>query len=208
MKTKRTPIIVVIAISSGLVVLLGYIIPVPLLQNLRTLVLGWGVTLLGITTLLGIANLVTVHYRKLVDPKTRSPFSLVVLLAFLVTLAFGIVLTPANAGYQRVVQDIQVPLETSLMAMLSITMAAGCLRLLRNRHDMFSIVFAMSTIVFLVIGSGALFFLKDIPLASGILTVIQDLPLAGARGILLGIALGSLMTGIRILIGSDKPYSG
>ncbi len=208
MKTMRAPGFVVVAILTGLIVLAGYLVPVPWLQNLRSLVLGWGVTLLGITTLLGVANLLAVHFRKITDRKVRSPYSLVVLLAFLVTLGFGIMLTPADTRFQHVVSDIQAPLETSLMAMLAITLAAGSLRLLRNRHDLFSIVFAASTVLFLVIGSGALSFLQDQPLAAGILSVLKGLPVAGARGILLGIALGSLMTGIRILTGIDRPYSG
>jgi hypothetical protein len=31
---------------------------------------------------------------------------------------------------------------------------------------------------------------------------------AGARGILLGVALGTLTTGLRILFGTDLPYKG
>jgi len=30
----------------------------------------------------------------------------------------------------------------------------------------------------------------------------------GARGILLGVALGTLTTGLRILFGADRPYGG
>ncbi|NIR13173.1 MAG: hypothetical protein GWN86_04170 [Desulfobacterales bacterium] len=30
----------------------------------------------------------------------------------------------------------------------------------------------------------------------------------GARGILLGVALGVIATGIRVIIGTDKPYGG
>jgi hypothetical protein len=40
------------------------------------------------------------------------------------------------------------------------------------------------------------------------LSALNSLPVAGARGILLGVALGSLTTGLRILIGADRPYSG
>jgi hypothetical protein len=40
------------------------------------------------------------------------------------------------------------------------------------------------------------------------LAAIRLLPVAGGRGILLGIALGSLMAGLRILFGADRPYSG
>jgi hypothetical protein len=32
--------------------------------------------------------------------------------------------------------------------------------------------------------------------------------LGGARGLLLGIALGTITTGIRILMGTDRPYGG
>jgi hypothetical protein len=32
--------------------------------------------------------------------------------------------------------------------------------------------------------------------------------MAGARGILLGVALGTVATGLRILIGADRPYGG
>jgi hypothetical protein len=94
------------------------------------------------------------------------------------------------------------------MAMLAITLAFFSVRLLKNRRDTFTLVFAVSTIAFLVIGSGWLFFLQDNPVTAGIMELIRNLPLAGARGILLGIALGSIMTGLRILVGSDRPYSG
>lgn len=208
MKTMRAPVFTAVAILTGLVVLAGYFLPGTFLHTLRSLILGWGVTLLGITTLLGVANLLAVHYHKLFDRNARSPYSLVVLVAFAVTLGFGILLTPADARFQHVVQDIQVPLETSLMAMLAVTLAAGSLRLLRSRRDLFSIVFAVSTLLFLVIGSGALFFFNKQPVVAAILSVVNSLPTAGARGILLGIALGSLMTGIRVLTGIDKPYSG
>jgi hypothetical protein len=37
---------------------------------------------------------------------------------------------------------------------------------------------------------------------------ILDVPtLAGVRGILLGVALGALLTGIRLLLGVERPYS-
>jgi hypothetical protein len=38
--------------------------------------------------------------------------------------------------------------------------------------------------------------------------IAQVLAAAGARGILLGVALGTLTTGLRILFGVDRPYGG
>jgi len=38
--------------------------------------------------------------------------------------------------------------------------------------------------------------------------IAQVMAGAGARGILLGMALGTLTTGLRILFGADRPYGG
>ncbi len=204
----RAPFFVVIAISSGIIVLLGYFLPIPVLQNLRLIFLGWGVTLLGVSTLVGAANLLMVHVKKLREQPGKSPLSLVLILAFVVTLGLGLWLTPADVRFQQVVNAIQVPMETSLMAVLAIILAFASLRLLQRRRDLFSIVFVVSALLFLILGSGVLPYIQDIPLLPGFLAFIEKLPLAGARGILLGIALGSITTGLRILLGADRPYSG
>jgi hypothetical protein len=208
MKQMRSPIIVAIAISTGVIVLLGYFVPMPLLQNLRLIFLGWGVTLVGVAALLGVVNLILVHLKKLREPKKNGWMSLFLIAAFVITLGFGLWLTPASPDFQQVVNAIQVPLETSLMAMLAVTLAYTSLRLLKRKRDLFSILFVFSALFFLILGSGVLPFIDDIPVLSELLGFIERLPLAGARGILLGVALGSITTGLRILIGLDRPYSG
>jgi hypothetical protein len=37
---------------------------------------------------------------------------------------------------------------------------------------------------------------------------IQRLPLVGMRGILIGMALGGLIVGLRVLLAFDRPYGG
>jgi hypothetical protein len=52
-------------------------------------------------------------------------------------------------------------------------------------------------------------FTVNLPLIGEIRSWIVSVPaLGGARGILLGIALGTIATGLRILMGSDRPYGG
>ena len=77
-----------------------------------------------------------------------------------------------------------------------------------SQRNWMGLVFFLSVILFLVINSGVLAFSAEIPVLQDLLSGFHQIPAAGARGILLGIALGSLATGVRILIGSDKPYSG
>jgi hypothetical protein len=50
-------------------------------------------------------------------------------------------------------------------------------------------------------------------LGSGLGTMIRNLlshglASGGARGILIGVALGTIATGLRILMGVDRPYGG
>jgi nitrate reductase gamma subunit len=204
----RAPIATAIAIACGLIVLIGYFIPLQVLQSIRTVLLDWAVTVAGIATLIGIINLVITHWRRVRAPRNRDLYSALLILSFLLTIAAGLVLTPSDAQFQHVVTSIQLPVETSLMAVLAISLAYASLRLLQKRKGLVAVVFVSSALLFLLVTSGLLASGSDNPILKSILAAISQLPVAGARGILLGIALGSLATGLRILMGADRPYSG
>jgi hypothetical protein len=42
--------------------------------------------------------------------------------------------------------------------------------------------------------------------ASAVINYLRRIPMVGARGILLGMALGGLIVGLRVLLTIDKPY--
>ncbi|MDR3575509.1 MAG: hypothetical protein P4L50_16745 [Anaerolineaceae bacterium] len=203
----RAPLATAVAIAIGLVVLLGYFVPG--LAAIRNAVLGVGVILAGVATLVGVLNLIGVHWRKMSSSTNRDLYSPFLILAFLITLVAGFVMGgPSNSGFQNVITAIQVPLETSLMAVLAFSLAYASLRLLQRRKGFMSIIFVVSAVVFLIIGSGFLPDGQNIPFVGGLVSFLNQLPMAGSRGILFGIALGGLTTGLRILIGADRPYSG
>jgi hypothetical protein len=206
----RSPVAASIAIGIGLIVLLGYFIQIPLLQHLQALLLGWAVILAGVALLIGIFNLVSVHWGKLRAPsdRGRDPYSAVLLIAFVITLAAGLILTPLHEQYRQVVVSIQAPVEISLLAILAISLAYASLRLFQRRGGYMATIFVASVIFFLVVSSGIFGDPAAGPLSSGFYGTFNRLPIAGARGILFGIALGSITTGLRILLGADRPYSG
>jgi hypothetical protein len=80
-------------------------------------------------------------------------------------------------------------------------------RLLRRRSDSLS-VFFLVTAVLVLLGTTPFFGFEIPGLEEFHRWIIQVPALAGARGILLGIALGSVATGLRVLLGSDRPYEG
>ncbi len=205
----RAPFSTAIAIVVGLIVLLGYFIPVPILLTLRDVLLGWAIVLAGMAALVGIINLVKTHWRKSTVRAERDPYSPVLLLVFFATVGAGFALGgPSNPTFQQVVNAVQIPVETALTAVLAISLAYAAMRMLGRRMGLMALVFIISVVVFLLLNSGILAVDSGVPAARTALGAIQRLPVAGARGILLGIALGSLTTGLRILMGVDRPFSG
>jgi hypothetical protein len=209
----RSPLLTAFAIICGLIVLLGYLIPPQLtqfayIQILRSILVGWAVILAGVASLVGILNLFIVHIKRMTAKRSPDRYSIVLVIAFLVTLGFGLYLTPADLDFQRVVLGIQVPVEASLMGVLVITLTFASLRLFQRRKGVMAVVFAASALFFLLVGSGMLAPLLGVPMLGDFIGFLQRLPIAGGRGILIGIALGSLTAGLRILLGADRPYSG
>jgi hypothetical protein len=94
------------------------------------------------------------------------------------------------------------------MALLAITLVMASLKILQTHRNWMGFVFFLCVVLFLVLNSGVLAFTDEIPVLRDLLSGFHHAPVAGARGILLGIALGSMTAGIRVLIGSDRPYNG
>lgn len=204
----RAPLSTAIAIAVGVITLLGYFLPIPQLQNIRITFIEWAIILAGVAGMVAIIHLMRVHWEKVTAEEDKDITSAFLLLAFVVTLAAGIILTPNHPSMQKVVTHIQVPVEASLMAVLSISLTVAAIRFFQRRRGLMSVIFALSAVVFIIIGSGFLAGAVNFPFIKDILAALNTIPVAGARGILLGVALGSLTTGLRILLGSDRPYSG
>ena len=204
----RAPFATAVAIGVGLVILLGYFLPIPILQNARSLLLDWAVILSSVALLVAIFNLFFVHFRRLAAPKRRDYYSLFLIIGFVMTLVIGLIFGSTDPQYQRVVTSIQMPIEASLMAILALSLAYASLRLFQRRSGVLAVIFAISAVVFLILFSGLLSVGNSLPLIREVTAFLQRLPVAGARGILLGIALGSLTTGLRVLLAADRPYSG
>jgi hypothetical protein len=194
-----------VAILSAAIVLLLSFIPIAEVQSVRAYMIGLAAILVGVAALIGILNLAASHWQRLFSPGKKDYYSIVLLLAFFITAAAGLFLTPADTNFMKVVTAIQVPVETSLMAVLAVSLAYIAFRLLQRRKSLIGILFVISFVIFLVLGSGWLGSYEKIPLIGNLLMLI---PLAGARGLLLGIGLASLMAGLRILFGADRPYNG
>jgi hypothetical protein len=203
----RTSISVSIVIAIGLIVLLGYFIDVPVLVNLREIFLQWAVILAAIALIVGVLNLLNVHWKKINANQPGSLYSTILILALLATAIAVAVFRPTGSWSMWIFNYIQVPIESSLMALLAVILAYASARMLSRRLNLFSIVFIVTALIVLL-GTASLPFL-DLPVLSEFRGWIERIPaVAGSRGILLGVALGTIATGLRVLMGADRPYGG
>ncbi len=170
------------------------------------------VILTGFAVLVGICNLLLVHTKKIRHKQKGAVYSGVLIVSLSITFLLGLLghyLPSAASLFNDMFKFIQLPIETSLMAMLVVTLTYASIRLLRRRRNLLSIIFLVTAWLILV-GMAPWPFLGDVPFLSDFVRpIITEIPAAaGARGLLLGVALGTLTTGLRILFGSDRPYGG
>lgn len=217
MKSKSV-LSTIFAIVFGVLVLAGYLFgknadgTLSLLGELQQLILNVAVILAGFAVLVGILNLLLVHLKKVRSKQKGAGYSTILIITLVATFLLGLLahyIPKAASLFSDTFQFIQLPIEKSLMALLVVTLAYASMRLLRRNLNLVSVIFLITTLLIMA-GMASWPFLGDLPFLSGVVRpfMTQVPVVAGARGILLGVALGTLTTGLRILFGSDRPYGG
>lgn len=154
---------------------------------------------------LGMVNVLTVHLNKIYSRNTGWGYSMVLLGALFFTLGVGFLTGgPASTQMQELFETVLFPLEATLFSLLAFFVVTAAYRAFRVK--------SFETGLFVIFGIIVL--LGQVPVGAMLwdqLPVIKDwvldVPaLSGARGILLGVALGTVATGLRVLLGLDRPY--
>ena len=203
----KAPIFTAITIGTGVIILLGYFTGIPFLLNLRAAFLQWALILSSVAVFVGVLNLIRVHYNKIRSGAKARIYSVILLISFILVFLIAMAFGPTDVWSLWTYNYILVPIEVSLLAVLAIVLIYAAARLFYRSSNLFTLVFAGTT-VFILISTFTLPGIQ-IPGLSGLRNLISNvISVAGARGILLGVALGTIATGIRILLGADRPYGG
>jgi hypothetical protein len=185
---------------AGLIVLLSFIFTE--LAALRVMLINIAVMVAGMALLLGFVRLLNLHLRRV--RQRKSGYSLVALITALVVLVVLVADRFLNLGATTwVFNAIIVPLQSSLGALLAIFLGAAAVRMAQRRRTWGTVWFLLSAMVVL---------LTQIPVsADSILLPIRQffdaLAMGGLRGLLLGVALGTLAVALRVLLAIDRPQS-
>ncbi|HEX6269562.1 MAG TPA: hypothetical protein VFZ43_04955 [Anaerolineales bacterium] len=192
------------AISAGIIVLLGYFVSTEPLPDLRLLLTNWAIMIAGMAVLVGIYNLAAVQMEKIRTHQKGGIYGALLVLSLILTFGLGLLLGPEDPLMRLAVETVVVPVEAALMAILAVTLIYASIRLFQRRMDVMSVLFLVAALLLMLAMMPTPF--GPIPGDWFILLVEGAVARGGARGLLIGIALGTMLTGLRVLFGMDRPY--
>lgn len=200
MKAIRSYLPIIVALAFGWLTLIGLLI----WPELGAVILDWASLLAAAALILGVVNLVLVHLKR----ARRNYYSIALLISML--LVFALAITDALGLTDHYVEGVfrlvQAPLEAALATLLAFFLLFIGFRLLQKRRTVWSLLFLLSAL-FMLIARG--------PLPAGLHAIVDParqlfetlFVSAGVRGILIGVALGAITLGLRLLMGAERPYN-
>ncbi len=191
-----------VAVGVGLVVLLDFFVSNPRLDDIGQGLIQWTIILTAFALLLGLFNLLQVHLRRITRRnEPGAGYSLIVLATAGTVMLVGLAAGIPSGPMTWVFDNLYVPLHGAFVALVAFFLATAAYRALRARSVETTLMLIAALIVFvgqvpvLAMFAGAREWVLSVPSE------------AGVRGILLGVALGTVATGLRLLVGMDRPYS-
>ncbi len=199
---------ILIALVVGWVVLAGYLIPTSrTLVYFRDRLVEWAIIVAAFAFLLGLLNILSVHGGRVIRLRRGWLHSLVLLLAAAIAWVPPFLPrdNPIRGTLDRIAFDFVIsPSGAALAALLVFTLTLAAFRLLRARRSA-EVVFFLLIVAVALLGSTPLI---NLGWLANIRDWIINVPgMAGMRGLLLGVALGTVITALRVLIASERPYS-
>lgn len=190
-----------VAMGFGLFMLWGLVAGSGFVNSYANNILKLVLPTVAIGVLIGLLNLLGVHFGRIRRRERQWGYSLIVIVA----AAAVIILWLLNVDdvNRLLLEDVQVAIESALAGLVLFALVYGAYRIMRRRVSWGNFLFILSLLVILI---GALP-LRETAFIADVRAWLLAVPVsAGARGILLGIALATVVTGVRVLIGQDRAY--
>ncbi len=196
---------IVVALIGILTLLSGYSDNATVLQ-IRQAVLVWTGLVFAVLIFLAIIDFILGKVRNLGDRSQSFLNNFITFAVFAAVLIYGLTIPFEDPNFQRAVFNFQSTVESALAGLICIAMLSALYRLAKFRPGRMKAAFVLGFIVFLLIYSGFFLFLPENALLTSALHLIETLPLGGIYGLLIGIAIGALVTGIRVLFLGEHPF--
>jgi hypothetical protein len=220
LRDPKRLIATLIAGVAGLIVLIDFAGSVGSVDALARVLVNWAALLAALALLVGLLSVAISHFMRVLRRRPDWGYSVVLLVAMLLVIISGTVVGFWNTGgetkvvlfpqslVEQPIRDLfrafYQPLAASFLALLAFFGLSAALRALRRRTVDALVIVIIAVVVLALAGLPQL---AALPLlGEGVRWLSDYVVLAGARGLLLGSALGALVAGVRVLLGFDQPF--
>lgn len=213
----RREIPLIITAVVGIAYILQYFIPHTPFDKVEHLFSDWLSIIAACAIWLGALNLLKLSLIKVYKRKKDWFFSLVVIASWMTMALVGLLGGPGfqepGTKFDWLYNNIYTPLSATMFAMLAFYVASASYRAFRARNFQATLLLVSA---FLVLSGRVLFdeiVFGFLPADWKILSTMSDfimqvLNTAGQRAILIGIALGTVSTSLKIILGIERSYLG
>ena len=202
---RRTiPVAIAFVVGSGMV--LDYFFKIAPLNAAAETVRGWVVMISIFALGLGSVNLMMVHQRRIRNKSKGSPYSVVLIVSFVVTLLVGLAQGPQAKAYRFIFNSMCSAPGSTIYAMLAFFISSAAYRAFRARNAQAAVLLVSAVIVML--GNVPIGEVMS-PYLPQSMTWLMNVPnVAGQRGIMVASSLGFMAISFKIIMGYSREYLG
>jgi len=203
----KTRLPIAICFIFGIFTLIQYFTSDPTMALIYAEILDWMQIIFVFTLLVGVVTIFKIHSIKIARQQNNWPYSLLTIIGIAVMAILGFTRgTDWGSPFLWIFMNIQVPMQSTMFALLAFYVASAAYRGFRFRNKEAAVLLITAIIVML----------GRVPLGHQISDfiprvaewIIDNPSVAAKRGILIGIGLGSITTALRVILGVERSYVG
>ena len=203
---REVPIL--ITLIAGIYCLIGFFVPHPFIREGYEDLQNWALILVGLTYVLGVANLLRVNLKAVGERQRDWTFKIVLVVGLLVMMGIGFSegdkYLDSTSKFSWMYRNFYSPMSATMFALLAFFIASAAFRAFRIRTPE-ALLLAIAAFILMIgrvpVGNLISHWVPDA--ADWLMEIPQN---AAKRGILIGAALGVMATGIRLILGIEKTY--
>jgi len=202
----RRQIPLAICFVVGMFMLVQFFIPSRPSVRAYEMVVDWTQTIFVFTLLVGVTGMVKYHLEKVSRKKEGFGYNIVTLISIAIMALAGLIWGRQHGPFVWMFENIQAPMQATIFSLLAFFVASAAYRGFKARNVEATLLLTAALLVMIgrvPIGDWIS------PYFPKIANWILDVPsMTARRGIFIGIALGSIATSLRVILGVERTYLG